>query len=138
MNAVRKLLGESVMERWCFTDYELANPEVLQACRGEDEFIAGVSDPETGGSGELGVIVQRNGTVSNRWEDGTAGVPDDTQEEARNEEVLVKPLSSRAPDRRDSFADNWRDVDVAEDGSFKLMEPREVVTRVRREQGRRE
>ena len=128
MNVVRKLLGESVRERWCFTARELADEQVRQQCRGEDEFIASVHDAE------LGVLVYRNGEPTNRWEDGTAGVPTDVQIAAGEEDTLVKPISQRRPQaagysamdqwrsaEEDTIADNWRDVEVHDDGSFNIL-----------------
>jgi hypothetical protein len=124
MNAVKKLLGESRQERWCFTEYELGNPEALKACRGEDEFVASAYDEE-GNRLELGVLVYRDGRATNRWEDGTAGVPEEVQREAEVDESPSKPIGRGSGSPRlgddDLIADNWRDVEVAEDGSFTIV-----------------
>jgi len=126
-------VGESVVarERWCFTERELADKQVLQGCRGHDEFIASVHDAE------LGVLIYRNGDPTNRWEDGTAGVPEDVQMAANEEDSLVKPRSMVRPQATgysamdqwrsaedDTIADNWRDVEVHDDGSFNIIDGR--------------
>lgn len=100
-------------ERWCFTAYELKHPE---RCRGDDPFVAMASEQE------LGVVVRRNGTVLNQWEDGTAGVPDEVQQLADEEETLRKPvyLNTRnlAQNEWDEETVGWQDVFVKADGAF--------------------
>lgn len=96
-------------ERWAFCFGELAHPE---ACHSLDELTATVLDPD--GSGERleqAVIVYRNGEVSNRWEDGTAGVPADVAELAAEEENLCNPKFGQC-------ADTWADVYVDPTGAF--------------------
>ena len=100
------------IQRWCFTDYELDNPEVFKTCRAFDEFLADAG-PET----DLAVIVYRNGGVSNRWEDGTAGVQDECRDIADSDESPIKDPRLRQDRDFDVFADNWRNVVVAENGS---------------------
>ncbi len=99
------------IERWCFTDMELKTPG---ECAGTDEFLA---DGDT----EMAVIVQRDGTVTNRWEDGTVGVPDDVKQRADFDESPIKPVWRRGQiglHDADYYADNWRDVYVDKDGHF--------------------
>lgn len=139
--SVRRLLGEALQERWCFTERELAEPALLKMCRGTDEFIAQVVDPATGESAaEMGIIVLRNGTATNRWEDGTAGVPEELRAEAEEDESPAKPgnydqrdvspaqaqNARQALESDDLVADNWREVNVNEDGSFELLNQHRV------------
>lgn len=65
--------------RWVFTDRELLDIEEngFMPCD-DDEFIVYANTLLPGM--ELGVIVQRNGVVTNRWSDGTVGVPDEVKE----------------------------------------------------------
>jgi len=88
-------------QRWAFSETELKN---ARACRADDELIAAV--PEA----SLGVIVYRNGVVTNRWEDGTAGVPDVVKDWVQSEEELYHP------EVRESTS-VWRGV-VVRDGAF--------------------
>lgn len=91
-------------ERWVFTDAELvANGK---DCSGGDELVAHVMDVE------LGVLVERNGTVTNRWADGTAGVPDDIVELAKDVESL------QTTETPVELAENWREVELNEDGTL--------------------
>ena len=104
------------IERWCFTAHEFEHPE---DCFGEDPFVA-VTE-------ETGVIVLRNGTVTNMWEDGTAGVPDTVQQEADHVEELAKPVyygNNRAVNGEDEYTEGWRDVWV-KDGRFLRWATRE-------------
>lgn len=78
-------------ERWAFTDAELREPA---ACRGDDELIA-----------DWGIIVYRNGAVSNRYADGTAGIDPDLRDLAGADESPLHPGSG-------DYADNWRDVET--------------------------
>ena len=55
--------------RWVFIDIELVHPE---HCKANDLFVA----YPAASNEQLGVIVYRDGRVTNRWDDGTAGVPD--------------------------------------------------------------
>jgi len=89
-------------ERWAFSESELADPA---ACNAYDELIAIVPDCE------LGIIVCRNGEVSNRWEDGAVGVPADVAEAANADESLYHP-------DLDTYADVWADVFVDADGAW--------------------
>lgn len=88
-------------ERWAFAESELANPA---ACKAHDELIGAVPY-------ECGIIVYRNGEVSNRWEDGTVGVPAETRELADECECLFNP-------QRNETTDVWADVFVDYDGAW--------------------
>lgn len=77
-----KRLGKP--ERWCFTAHELKHP---RQCRRTDEFLASVPPDEYGGRA---VIVLRDGTVTNRWDDGTVGVPPAAQQHADMEEEIYR------------------------------------------------
>ena len=92
----------STKQRWAFLARELDNP---QACRAEDEFIAYPPIEEA----SLGVIVARNGEVSNRWGDGTKGVPDDVRQFADFEDMLYAPA-----DLQEIIG--WRDVEIDDTG----------------------
>jgi hypothetical protein len=96
-------------ERWAFTQAELAAPA---ECKSHDELIAGVPYEYAEERGiECGIIVYRNGTVSNRWEDGTAGVSVEAAELAGEDELPYSPDSGE-------LADTWRDVTVDDAGNF--------------------
>lgn len=101
-----------MIERWAFSDAELKNP---QACNGFDELVAdeiiGYNKQENRLIyGEIGVLVQRNGTVTNRYADGTIGVANDVAELAGEDE---------SPCHTDGTpCDNWRDVETNDKGEF--------------------
>lgn len=94
-------IPERHTERWIFTREELNVPE---SCHGLDEFIALPADSQQG------VIVNRNGTVTNRWEDGTAGVPELLRRSADEVDTLVSIDGIQGV--------SWRDVFTDENGSF--------------------
>ena len=96
-------LPARITARWVFTDQELSTP---QLCRAEDEFFA---FPTLDG-GENGVIVYRDGRVTNRFADGTAGVPDEIYQAAGDCTTLISS--------ENQMADNWQDVYTDEDGNF--------------------
>lgn len=96
-------------ERWVFTDQELAQNAI--GCTAHDEFAARVPDQE------LCVIVYRNGEVSNRWSDGTAGVPAEVAELANEVETYYHP-------EQDAYADNWRDVEVVDGKVRRIIHPK--------------
>ena len=89
-------------EVWPFTKSELENPAGL---RSDDVLVASVR------SEEQGVIVYRNGLASNRWEDGTAGVPLMAQAEASEIESLYHPDA-------EEWTHEWRTVWVDHAGRF--------------------
>lgn len=86
------------IRRWAFLPNELAD---LQACRADDEFVAYPPDVP------LGVIVYRDGTVSNRWGDGTAGIPPHVEAAAGSEDTLYRDTTE---------IDGWRNVEVDDSG----------------------
>ena len=87
-----------MVERWALSEGELANPHDL---RSDDELVA-----EANG---VGVLVYRNGEVSNRFDDGTAGVPEDIKEAAGEVETLLHPNGEPTS--------KWVDV-LTNDGAF--------------------
>lgn len=103
-------------QRWIFTE-----AEIVQVASGKlipnalDEFIVGV--PSGINEGEsLSLIAYRNGDISNRWSDGTVGVPWELKELAGDEEEYVT--------LNGEVADQWRDVETDEDGKFvALLQP---------------
>jgi hypothetical protein len=100
-------VNASQIQRWCFTDYEMRDP---RKCRATDVFYADADS-------ELAVIVLRDGTATNMWEDGTSGVPPYNQQLAELDESPVKPSHLRTIDT-DYYGDNWRDVYVGKSGEF--------------------
>lgn len=97
-----------VYERWAFSESELANPA---KCESHDELVAYVDfDNGYGGTDGQQVIVYRNGRASNRYADGTAGVPEALALLAEQEETLLHT------DGRDTAA--WRDVETNKAGTF--------------------
>jgi len=96
-------------ERWAFTQSELKRPHGLTS---HDELVASVKFycEETGNTLDA-VIVYRDGTVTNRWADGTAGIPDLIAELAAEDESPYNPETHEA-------ADTWRDVRVDTEGGF--------------------
>jgi hypothetical protein len=112
--ALEKLAGEyhlkygpTHVERWAFTETELANLDQLNLAA-HDQLVVTVPGHE------LGVIVYRNGEVSNHWEDGTRGVPADVTALADDEETLYCP-------NRNEYADQWRNVEVDTAGKFRRL-----------------
>jgi hypothetical protein len=95
-------LLEQRTERWAFTARELSNPA---ACCGFDELVADVPHED------MGVLIQRNGNVTNRWEDGTAGIPADIAELAGECESPYNPQTNE-------LAEEWRDVVTNPAGEF--------------------
>jgi hypothetical protein len=105
-------------ERWCFTTQELKHPE---ACKSYDEFVANLGSDEHGHPiTELGVVVERNGDVTNRWADGTRGVRDEYRQLADESDTLIKPDSEN---EADYFADYWKNVIVDKEGNFVAWAP---------------
>lgn len=87
-------------ERWAFSPSELTASQGLNA---KDELIAHPAN------WEQGVIVLRNGEVSNRWEDGTVGVPPLERAFAESVETLRHPGTAE-------LTEGWYDVWVLPDG----------------------
>jgi len=73
-------------------------------CREKDEFVSNYV-----GSADL-VVVTRDGKITNRWSDGTVGVPDDVRDLVEMEEEYYRPDT-------DESADTWRDCIVYDDGT---------------------
>lgn len=97
----KDVVDPPAVERWVFTKDELAQPET---CTSNDEFLALFSDIPP-------VVVYRDGRVTNRWEDGTAGVPNDAYDKAANSETLYRYSDNE-------IADTWKDVLVDPEGKF--------------------
>ena len=93
-------------ERWAFCKSELAHPE---ECKAYDEMLCSVT---TGPDSSEGVIAYRNGEISNRFADGTAGLPADLVELAEAEEEYYSP-------DLDQYTDVWADVLVDSDGAWR-------------------
>ncbi len=91
--------------RWCFTRWELQNP---QGCRGTDFFVAPLP-PEYD---HLGVLVRRNGDVTLRWADtGRPGVPEEALRYVEPEDILFKMARTNpAQNEDDEEVDSWRGV----------------------------
>ena len=96
-------------ERWVLTAEQAERG--LAALRSDDELIATVTYEENGEQLESSVIVYRNGEVSNRFDDGTRGVPGWLIQMADEEETLYDPSVHE-------FTDLWRDVVVDSEGKF--------------------
>ena len=104
-------------ERWVFADNELKNPK---NCKSNDEFIAMVTMGDEDAArwgGETDVIIRRDGTPTNRFADGTAGVPQEIQDIAKEIECLHIPGDSW------ELADSWRDVICDKNGKFVRFVP---------------
>jgi len=101
-------------QRWAFSKSELADPV---ACTAYDDLIALVTLYDEDGTpiDEHGIIVYRNGEVSNRFEDGTKGVPKEIVELADCEESLLHPDGEET--------EVWWDCEVDEEGNFIRFHP---------------
>lgn len=104
-------------ERWGFTDAELKNPS---ACNAFDEQIVTCDFPEFVTWTERGILVQRNGTVTNRYGDGTAGISDEERELIENGEPPQYKINGDvdSPNGNDFDVDTWRNVWTDNDGNF--------------------
>lgn len=101
-------MEQRIKERWVFTEAELKNP---QGVKRSDEFIADSL------SGEIGIVVTRQGDATNLWADGTRGVPHDEQAYAAEQEQLIKgPAPVRC--RYVEYAETWHDVWTNDAGDF--------------------
>lgn len=118
-------MSKQAKERWMFTEEELRNPTL---CKRDDEFVC------TDSGGGNGVICQRTGEPTNRFEDGTVGVGGRLKDEIRDVgESFVKvirdsagrPLSlSSGATVEQLDADQWYDVWTNEAGKFiKFVKP---------------
>jgi|GEM_PF-1401097 len=108
------------VERWVFTDAELEEKD-KSGLNAYDEFIAQVAEADSGEP--IGIVAYRNGEVSNRFDDGTVGVPNDLIEMADQEDSYTT-LDGE-------LAENWRDVVVDDDGNFVEFADEEPVERRR-------
>jgi len=105
---MEKTPAPPVYERWAFSDSELADPA---KCRSDDELVAYIDyDDGYGGTDGQQVIIHRNGRASNRYADGTVGVPLAIALLAEEEETLLHE------DGGDTAA--WRDVETNKAGTF--------------------
>lgn len=89
------------IERWAVSKTELTN---LDKLNGNDELLAYIPD-------ELGVVIYRNGRVSNRWEDGVVGVNQEMKDKVDEIDTLYHPNHSEDTEL-------WIDVMVDEVGNF--------------------
>lgn len=95
-------------ERWAFSESELANPA---KCKSNDELVAYVDlDDDWEGVERHGVVVYRNGEVSNRFDDGTAGLPKGLAELAGDVESLLHPDGEETAE--------WKNIEVDNEGNF--------------------
>lgn len=95
-------------ERWAFSQSELNSPA---ACKGDNELVAYVDlDDDWDGVEGYSIIVYRNGKVSNRFSDGTVGMPRELANLANDVESLLHPDGEETAE--------WRDVTVDKDGNF--------------------
>ena len=95
-------------ERWAFSALELADPT---KCTSYDELVAIVdTDSEWDDVDSYGIVVYRNGKISNRFDDGTYGVPVWLTKLADDVESLLHP------DGEETAV--WKDVEVDDDGKF--------------------
>jgi len=96
------------IERWAFSQSELANPA---KCKGYDELLALVDiDDDWDGIETYEITVYRDGTVSNRFGDGTAGVPKELAALANDVESLLHPDGEETAE--------WKNVEVDREGNF--------------------
>lgn len=101
------------IERWAVSRSEVDNPSELTS---HDELLASIIFRYDGDDHNTldNVIVLRNGTVTDCWEDGEKIDPlcaALAAELAREEKTLINP-------RTHDTTDFWRDVEVTEDGRF--------------------
>lgn len=93
-------------QQWAFMPRELGH---VDACHEGDEFVAYPA------SEEIGVVVYRNGTASNRFSDGRVGVPEFLRRLAEKSDVIYRGHEEIA---------EWRDVEVNDSGwAVRVCEP---------------
>ena len=98
-------------ERWAFSESELANPG---KCRSDDELVAYIDlDDDWGGVEGHGIVVYRNGKVSNHFANGTIGLPEGLTGLA---ELAGGIESLLHPDGEDTAA--WKNVEANDQGNF--------------------
>lgn len=134
------IAGALIRQRWCFTEHEhhQAKQALWAGIKGGDLFRA---PPDEDWPGEMGVMVERNGTVTNTWEDGTRGVPKKYKDLAGESEQLTRmngTIMRDAPEntrdgRDDYVADHWGHVLTRTDGTAVRFAPDErELARARR------
>ena len=108
-------------QRWVFTVDELNHPE---RCTGDEQFSTGplpCGPPDSDGQVPLteeGMIVLRNGTVSNHWNNGSLwsggrlGIPAHVVEAANDVESYI------SRDGKATVFDIWRDVECDQFDKF--------------------
>ncbi len=95
-------------EHWAFSESELTDPS---KCKSNDELVACIDlDDDWEGVEGHGIVVYRNGEVSNHFADGTAGLPIGLAELANGIESLLHPNGE------DTAA--WKNVEADKDGTF--------------------
>jgi len=105
---LKKVEVPSVCERWAFSAGDLAAPA---KCKGYDELVAYIDlDDDWEGVERHGIVVYRNGEVSNCFDDGTAGVPKELAELADKVESLLHP------DGEETAV--WKNVETDRHGNF--------------------
>jgi hypothetical protein len=104
VSMVRQKATEPRKERWAFSQSEIVDPV---KCNGHDELVAYVDiDDDWGGIEGYGIIVYRNGKVSNRFDDGTTGVPKILVELADSEENLLHSDGEETSEWKNVMADD--------------------------------
>ncbi len=97
-----------VYERWAFSESELADPS---KCNGFDELVAYIDiDDEYEGTDGQQILVYRNGRATNRYANGTVGVPEALA-------LLAEVVESLLHDDGGDTA-GWRDVETDKAGAF--------------------
>jgi hypothetical protein len=103
-------LPQRLEERWCFTEAEVlsfkVNPNLAHLCLRTNLCVAFVQKHLQ----TYPILVYRNGKATNRWRDGTAGVPGWLQKRAEAEETLES--------FEGEVMDNWLNVYTDEAGNL--------------------
>jgi hypothetical protein len=105
----------TTIKRWVFCEKELKNPK---NCSGNDEFIATIKVPLTDCAKsdafqELDIMVTREGTVRNYYEDGKTGLTPEHRILAENEVEYTKIEGNEV-----IHYDTWVPVEVDEHDRF--------------------
>lgn len=111
------------MSSWVFTQQDLQDPS---QCNAYDEFMVTCpidDDPLFATWQERGIIVYRNGIVSNRYADGTVGISTDEKAFIEDGECATYKCGGTEHDSDipadDLHADTWRYVEQDDKGNFK-------------------
>ena len=113
-------MGEDRQERWALSEADEARIDALNS---NDELFGTWVETDTEGHpvGDTHVVViQRNGVVTNRYRDGTIGVPEHVRALLESEDALYHPLDGESEIKTTA---KWVDVFVGPDGSFKGLVP---------------